>query len=153
MSPRKNIDMDIKLSRETLIEVYRLMLLSRRLDEKQLIFLKQGKQFFHIGAPGHEAAQIAIAKAMKPGFDWAYPYYRDIAFNLGFGETPKGILLEALHRAEGPGSGGRAMPCHWGNKKLRVPSQSSCTGTQFLEAVGTAMGAVKEGTDEVVYVS
>jgi 2-oxoisovalerate dehydrogenase E1 component len=100
MSPRKNIDVDIKLSNEKLIEIYRLMLLSRRLDEKQVTFLKQGKQFFHIGAPGHEAAQIAVAKAMKPGYDWAYPYYRDIAFNLGFGETPKGILLEALHRAE-----------------------------------------------------
>lgn len=141
------------LNENELIEIYRLMLLSRKLDEKQVTFLKQGKQFFHIGAPGHEAAQIAIAKAMKPGIDWAYPYYRDIAFALAFGETPQGILLEALHRADGPSSGGRAMPCHYGNKKLRIPSQSSCTGTQFLQAVGTAMGAVKEGTKEVVYVS
>lgn len=166
MSPRKNIDIvqsedtpiyktkpAANLSNDDLIKIYRLMVLSRKLDEKQVTFLKQGKQFFHIGAPGHEAAQIGIAKAMKPGYDWAYPYYRDIAFNLGFGETPKGILLEALHRAEAGGSGGRAMPCHWGNTKLRIPSQSSCTGTQFLEAVGTAMGAVKEGKDEVVYVS
>lgn len=142
-----------KLSNDELIEIYRLMVLSRKLDEKQVTYIKQGKQFFHIGAPGHEAAQIAIAKAMKSSHDWAFPYYRDIAFNLGFGETPKGILLEALHRAEAGGSGGRAMPCHWGNKNLRIPSQSSCTGTQFLQAVGTAMGAVKEGTDEVVYVS
>lgn len=141
------------LTDRELLEIYRLMLLSRKLDEKQVTFLKQGKQFFHIGAPGHEAAQVAIAKAMKPGIDWAYPYYRDIAFAIAFGETPQGVLLEALHRADGPSSGGRAMPCHYGNKKLRIPSQSSCTGTQFLQAVGTAMGAVKEGTEEVVYVS
>lgn len=146
-----NIMLD--LTQSDLIKIYRLMFLSRKLDEKQITFLKQGKQFFHIGAPGHEAAQVAIAKAMKQGVDWAYPYYRDIAFALAFGETPQGILLEALHRAAGPSSGGRAMPCHYGNKKLRIPSQSSCTGTQFLQAVGTAMGAVKEGTDEVVYVS
>ncbi len=155
--PRKNIDNPSKksdmLSNEELIEVLRLMILSRKLDEKQLILLKQGKQFFHIGAPGHEAAQIGVAKALKSGVDWAYPYYRDIAFALGIGETPQGVMLEAMHRADGPSSGGRAMPCHYGNLKLRIPSQSSCTGTQFLEAVGTAIGAKKEGTNEVVYVS
>lgn len=149
----QNNQIILGLKNTDLIDVYRLMLLSRKLDEKQITFLKQGKQFFHIGAPGHEAAQIAIAKLMRPGYDWAYPYYRDIAFALGFGETAQGVLLEALHRADGPSSGGRAMPGHYGNRKLRIPSQSSCTGTQFLQAVGTAMGIKKEKTDEVVYVS
>ncbi len=141
------------LTREQIFRTYRLMVLSRKLDEKQLIYSKQGKQFFHIGAPGHEAAQIAVGMALKSGYDWAYPYYRDISFALTLGETAKDILLAALHRAEDRNTGGRMMPCHYGIKELRIPAQSSCTGTQFLEAVGTAMGAKKNGTDEIVYTS
>jgi 2-oxoisovalerate dehydrogenase E1 component len=130
-----------------------MMYTSRKCDDKILLLLKQGKVFFHIGGSGHEAAQVATALAMTPGHDWAYPYYRDMAFSLAFGYTVEEIFMEALHRAQGPSSGGFAMPFHWGHKKWRIVSQSSPTGTQYLEAVGTAMGAVKDGTDEVVYVS
>ncbi|HUN66861.1 MAG TPA: dehydrogenase E1 component subunit alpha/beta [Bacteroidota bacterium] len=139
--------------REHFLAAYRTMLTSRRCDDKILNLLRQGKVFFHIGASGHEAAQVALATALKPGHDWAYPYYRDMAFSLGFGYTPEEIFLEALHRAQGPSSHGFAMPFHWGHRKWRIVSQSSPTGTQYLQAVGTALGAVREKTDEVVYVS
>lgn len=136
-----------------LIAAYRTMLLARAIDEKEMILLKQGKILFHISGPGHEAVQTAMAMAMRPAYDWAYPYYRDLAFSLAFGSTAKGILCENMHRTEGPSSHGRQMPSHYGDKSLRIVGQSSPTGTQYLQAVGTAMGSVKEGNDEVTYVS
>jgi 2-oxoisovalerate dehydrogenase E1 component len=142
-----------QLSKETILTSYKNCLAARLIDKKILVLLKQGKCFFHIGGSGHEVAQTATAVAMKPGHDWAYPYYRDLAFSLQFGYTIEEIMLEALHRKGGPSSNGFAMPFHYGHKKWRIVSQSSPTGTQYLEAVGTAMGAVKAGTDEVVYVS
>jgi 2-oxoisovalerate dehydrogenase E1 component len=141
------------LSRERALIAYRTILTARFIDSKILVLLKQGKIFFHIGGSGHEAAQTALALAMKPGSDWAYPYYRDLAFSLQFGYTPEEVMLEALHRKTGPSSGGFSMPFHYGHKKWRIVSQSSPTGTQFLQAVGTALGAKLEGKDEVVYVS
>jgi 2-oxoisovalerate dehydrogenase E1 component len=141
------------LTSEQLINAYKNCVSARLLDQKILVLLKQGKVFFHIGGSGHEVAQTATALAMKPGYDWAYPYYRDLAFSLQFGYTIEEIMLEALHRKGGPSSNGFAMPFHYGHKKQRIIAQSSPTGTQFLEAVGTAMGAVKDGKDEVVYVS
>lgn len=136
-----------------LLAVYRNLLLTRRLDEKMLILLKQGKSFFHIGAAGHEAAQLAAAAAMTPRKDWSYPYYRDLAFVLQTGMTPEEILLCFLAKEEDPNSGGRQMPAHYGHKDLRIVSQSSPTGTQYLQAVGCALGAKLDGSDEVVYVS
>jgi 2-oxoisovalerate dehydrogenase E1 component len=141
------------LSADEMLGHYRTMLHARYLDEKMLLLLKQGKSFFHIGGSGHEAAQVAIASVLKPAYDWFYPYYRDLAFVLQIGETPEEIMLCFLARAEDPHSGGRQMPSHYGHKKLRIVSQSSPTGTQFLPAVGCALGAKKEGLDEVVYVS
>lgn len=141
------------ISSERLVDAYRTMFTARKADDKILLLLRQGKVFFHIGTSGHEAAQVATAFAMKPGYDWAYPYYRDMAFSLAFGYTIEEIMREALHRASGPSSGGFAMPFHYGHKKWRIIAQSSPTGTQYLQAVGTALGAVKEGVDEVVYVS
>jgi 2-oxoisovalerate dehydrogenase E1 component len=140
-------------SKEELIRVYRLMLLSRRMDEKQEILVKQGKTFFHVGGSGHEAAQITAAKALKPGYDWAFPYYRDQAFVLAYGITPEEIFLAVLHRAEDTASGARQMPGHFGKKDLRIVSQSSPTGTQYLQAVGVALAIKKEMGGEVVYVS
>jgi 2-oxoisovalerate dehydrogenase E1 component len=136
-----------------LLDAFRTMLLARTVDVKQMTLLRQGKILFHIGGPGHEACQIALAMAMRPGIDWAYPYYRDLAFSLQLGSTVRDVFLENMHRRDGPSSHGRQMPSHYGNTALRIVSQSSPTGTQFLQAVGTALGAVKEGLDEVVYVS
>ena len=141
------------LSKDRIIDAYKTCVRARMIDQKILVLLKQGKCFFHIGGSGHEVAQTATALAMKPGYDWAYPYYRDLAFSLQFGYTIEEIMLEALHRRGGPSSNGFAMPFHYGHKKLRIIAQSSPTGTQFLQAVGTAMGAVKAGKDEVVCVS
>ncbi len=136
-----------------LVEAYKLMSLARRLDEKELALLKQGKAFFHIGGSGHEAIQVACAMNLKPGYDWAYPYYRGMAFAVAIGFTPEEIMLGQLHRAEDVMTGGRQMPGHYGKASLNIPTQSSPTGTQFLQAVGTALGCVRDGKDQVVYVS
>ena len=140
-------------TKKQLIEVYKLMQLSRYLDEKQLILLKQGKGFFHIGASGHEACTIAAAHCLKSGYDYAYPYYRDQAFCLGFGMTSKEILLSFLAKEADPNSSGRQMPQHYGHKELNIVSQSSPTGTQYLQAVGAAFGIQKDNSSAVVYVS
>ena len=140
-------------TKKQILDIYSKMALSRRLDEKMLILLKQGKSFFHIGASGHEAAQLAAASAMRPGEDWAYPYYRDAAFCIGLGMTSREQLLCFLAKADDPNSGGRQMPQHYGHKALRIVSQSSPTGTQFLQAVGCAMAQKMEKTKDVVYVS
>jgi 2-oxoisovalerate dehydrogenase E1 component len=129
------------------------MLLARALDEKMLVLLRQGKSFFHIGASGHEACQVAAAACLRPGRDWSYPYYRDLAFVLQLGMTPEEVMLCFLARAEDPNSGGRQMPAHYGHKSLRIVSQSSPTGTQFLQATGCGLGALREHADDVVYVS
>jgi 2-oxoisovalerate dehydrogenase E1 component len=140
-------------SPEELRSILRTMMTARRLDQKMLALLKQGKSFFHIGGSGHEAAQIAAAKAIVPGKDWSYPYYRDLSYMMGMGMDAAGIMTNFLARADDVNSGGRQMPQHYGMKSARVVSQSSPTGTQYLQAVGTAKGARLEGTDEVVYVS
>jgi 2-oxoisovalerate dehydrogenase E1 component len=143
----------LHLSREQLLRAYRSMLMARRVDEKILILLKQGKSFFHIGGSGHEAAQVAAAAALRPGHDWCFPYYRDLAFALQMGITAEEVFLIALHRAEDPSTGGRLPEGHYGRVDLRIPTQSSPTGTQYLQAAGVALGAKKERTDEVVYAS
>ncbi|MBR9976684.1 MAG: tungsten formylmethanofuran dehydrogenase [Bacteroidetes bacterium] len=140
-------------SPDELRDILRLMMSARRLDQKMLTLLKQGKSFFHIGGSGHEAAQIAAAKALVPGKDWSYPYYRDLSYMMGMGLDAEGVMDNFLARADDVNSGGRQMPQHYGMKSARVVSQSSPTGTQFLHAVGTAKGAKLDNTDEVVYVS
>ena len=140
-------------TKKELLDIYKTMLLSRKADEKQLILLRQGKVFFHIGGSGHEAAQVAAVQNFKPKHDWAYCYYRDQAFVLGWGMSIKELFLHSLAKADDPNSGGRQLPHHWGHKDLRLVSRSSCTGMQFLQSVGTAIGAKKSGSDEVVYVS
>ena len=140
-------------TKKELKEIYTLMYLSRKLDDKQLVLLKQGKGFFHIGASGHEAVEIAAARAMKPSYDYAYPYYRDQAFCLAYGMTEKEILLSFLAKEDDPNSGGRQMPQHYGHKDLHIVSQSSPTGTQYLQAVGAAFALKKDKSNAVVYVS
>ena len=140
-------------TKKQILDVYRNMALSRKLDDKMLIMLKQGKSFFHIGASGHEAAQLAAAVLIIPGEDWSFPYYRDGAYCIGLGLKAREQLLGFLAKADDPSSGGRQMPQHYGHKDLRIVTQSSPTGTQFLQAVGCAMARKKEKTKEVVYVS
>ena len=107
-------------SKKELIDIYSKIYLSRELDSKQLILLKQGKGFFHIGATGHEAAELAAANSLKSGSDFAYPYYRDQAFCIGLGMTSREILLSFLAKKDDPNSSGRQMPQHFGSKKNNI---------------------------------
>ena len=140
-------------SKKQLIDIYSKMYLSRELDNKQLILLKQGKGFFHIGATGHEAAELAAANTLNSGEDFAYPYYRDQAFCIGMGMTSRELLLSFLAKRDDPNSSGRQMPQHFGSKKLNIVSQSSPTGTQYLQAVGAAFALKRDKSKSVVYVS
>jgi len=141
------------LTKDELMNALRIMFLSRSMDIKVLNLLKQGKAFFHIAGAGHEATQVAFGLAMEKGKDWGFPYYRDMAVMLSLGVKPEDIFLHMLGRADDPMTGGRQMPCHWASKEFNVPTQSSPTGTQFLQAVGAALAQKKKGIDAVVYVS
>jgi 2-oxoisovalerate dehydrogenase E1 component len=148
-----NIDIFKNLTPETVLSFYKNMLRTRFLDDKMLIMLKQGKSFFHIGAAGHEAIQTAAAHHLKPGYDYAFPYYRDLGFILQYGVSAEEVLFNFLAKESDPSSGGRQMPNHYGHRPLRIVSQSSPTGTQYLQAVGVSLAARKENKGEVVYVS
>jgi 2-oxoisovalerate dehydrogenase E1 component len=126
------------LSPQRMVEIYRLMYLSRRVDDREILLKRQQKVFFQISGAGHEALQVGAAMAMRPGYDWFFPYYRDRALCLGLGVTPDDMMLQAVGAATDPASGGRQMPTHWSSRSLHIVSTSSSTTTQVLHAVGCA---------------
>jgi 2-oxoisovalerate dehydrogenase E1 component len=128
----------VELTRDDLLQIYRWMVLSRRLDDKEIQLKNQSRAFFQISGAGHEAIQIAAARELRAGYDWFYPYYRDRALCLVLGVTPAEMLLGSVGAKDDPASRGRQMPSHWGSPPLHIVSGSSPTGTQLLQAVGCA---------------
>src|SRR3984957_1922115 len=148
---------------DEVVEDFRLAWISRCLDDREIALQKQSRVFFQISGAGHEALLLGLGRYLRPAYDWFFPYYRDRALMLSLGVTPTEILLQAGGSASDPSSGGRQMPCHWGNAPLNVVTESSATGSQCLPAVGCAEasryisrrqlpGCVAHG-DELTYVS
>ena len=125
-----------RLSPQQLVEIYRLMYLSRRMDDREIMLKRQQKIFFQVSGAGHEALQVGAGLALRPGYDWFFPYYRDRALCLALGLTPDEMMLQAVGSADDPSSGGRQMPMHWASNALHIVSTSSSTTTQLLHAVG-----------------
>lgn len=146
-------DLNSEILKEDLLKALRIMLTARNIDIKAMNLLRQGKTFFHIAGSGHEAIQSAVGLLLDPKKDWYFPYYRDIALVLSSGVTPYEFFLQCFAKADDPASGGRQLPTHWGSRKFNLPSQSSPTGTQFLQATGTALASVKKGLKTISYVS
>ena len=126
------------MSREQLVEFYRLMYLSRRTDDREIVLKRQQKIFFQVSCAGHEALLVAAGMAMRAGYDWFFPYYRDRALCLTLGNTVEEQLLQAVGAADDPASGGRQMPSHWSSRKLHIVTPSSATATQCMHAIGCA---------------
>src|SRR5262245_13449299 len=152
--------------REALLNVYRMMVRSRKLDDKEILLRNQNRAFFQISGAGHEAILVAAGLVLRPGYDWFHAYYRDRALCLQLGVTPFEMLLASVGAEKDPSNGGRQMPSHWGHRALNIVSGSSATATQLLHAVGAGEASLvyervhdipdrdsRFHADDIVYVS
>ncbi|MGP8162919.1 MAG: thiamine pyrophosphate-dependent enzyme [Acidimicrobiales bacterium] len=145
------------------IEDFRLACLAQAIDERELTIHKQGAAYFHVSGAGHEALLVGLARSLRAGYDWFFPYYRDLALVLALGVTPYDVLLQCVGAAADPASGGRQMTAHWGCPELHIVSQTSATGSQCLPAIGCAeagryiaahdLTGITAHADEVTFVS
>ncbi len=147
-----NVHTTLGLDDGDLLEMYRTMLLARRIDDRMWALNRQGRVPFVVSASGHEATQVGTAKALDPAVDWSLPYYRDLAFNLALGLTPEDIFLSIFSKASDPTSGGRQMPNHWSEPTLNIFTHSSVIATQFPHACGVAFRLKRIGSEGVVAV-
>jgi len=146
-------DLQLDLNKESLLEMYGLIVLSRRLDERTWVLHRQGKIAFHISGIGHEAAQVGAAMALRRGQDWVVPYYRDLAMMLALGLTPKEFMLGVMGKKGEPSSGARQMPSHWSIRRMNVVSHSSPVATQTPHASGIGLAIKMRGDDAIVLTS
>ena len=133
-----------------LVAMYRHMVMARAVDRKMWVLNRQGKAPFVISGQGHEAAQVGMASALRPGQDWVVPYYRDLALCMTVGLTAREFMLSIFARSEDPSSGGRQMPSHFSLKRAKIATTSSTVATQVVHAAGIAYAARTRGLDEVV---
>lgn len=140
------------LSDGQVVEMYRLMLLTRRIDDRMFALQRQGRAAFVLGSSGHEAVQVASTFALDTGRDWVLPYYRDMGVALGWGFTPLEVFLAVFAKRDDPFSGGRQLPSHWSDPDRHVFTQSSVIGTQFPHAAGIAHGLKTKGDGGVAVV-
>src|SRR3970040_31090 len=136
---------DLDLTDAQVVEMYRLMLTARRIDDRMFALQRQGRAPFVVGSSGHEAVQVASAFALDKEKDWVLPYYRDMGVALAWGFTPEDIFLGAFARKTDPMSGGGQLPCHCVDPGRRVLTQSSVISTQYPQAVGIAQAIVTRG--------
>ena len=148
-STRRGADPHFGLSDQQLLEMYYLMVLTRRTTDRMVALQRQGRVPFFISGQGHEATQVGTAKALKIGTDWIFPYYRDQGVCLAAGMTPRDLMLDLFAKRDGPCSHGRQMPSHFGDVRYRIVSGSSPVATQTVHAVGCALASVRRGLKEV----